>query len=253
MIFLFAGTKDGRELGEELLKKNYPLIISVTSDYGKSLIENKNVIINQKPLDLNELIIYLKENNVKIVIDASHPYAINASQNAIIAAEKLNIKYLRYERAKTIIDYENIYLVKDNMEATKIAANLGKNIFFTTGSKTAKYFFEEPQLKNHRLVFRVLPEARVISDLNAIGILPDDIVALKGPFTKELNRELFKAYNADVIVTKDSGNIGGANTKIDAAKDLNLPVVMIERPKINYPNIAYEFDDVFDFISTYLK
>lgn len=249
MIFLLAGTKDGRELGEELFKKNYPLIISVTSDYGKSLIKkNKNILINQKPLDLNELIVYLKENKVKIIIDASHPYAVNVSKNAIMAAEKLNIEYLRYEREKTVIDYKNIHLAKDNAKAAKIAAKLGKNIFFTTGSKTAKYFFEEPNLKNHRLVFRVLPEAKILFELNSIGILPDDIVALKGPFTTELNCELFKAYNADVIVTKDSGNIGGADTKIDAAKALNLPVVMIERPNINYTNIAYNFDEIFKMI-----
>lgn len=254
MIFLLAGTKDGRKLSEEIIKKNYPLIVSVTSDYGKSLIEeNKNITVNQKPLDLNELKEYLKENDVKILIDASHPYAINVSRNAITAAKELNVKYLRYEREKTAIDYENIYFAKDNSDAATLAAGLGKNIFFTTGSRTAKNFFEESALKNHRLVFRVLPDGKVLSELNSIGVSPDNIVALKGPFSKELNRELFKAYDADVIVTKDSGNIGGADTKIEAAKELDLPIVMIERPKIKYPNIAYKFDEIFEFISSNLR
>ena len=254
MIFLLAGTKDGRELGEEIIKKSYKLIISVTSDYGKNLIrQNENLIINDKPLDLNELKKYLTENKIKIIIDASHPYAVNVSQNAIAASKKLNIPYIRYERKKTTIDYENMYYAKDNNDAASIAANFDENIFFTTGSKTAKFFFENNLLKNKRLVFRVLPSAKVLSELESLGISPENIIALKGPFTEELNIALFKAYNADAIVTKDSGNIGGVDTKISAAKKLNLPIIMIERPKINYPNIAYNFDKIFEFIDKQLR
>lgn len=250
MIFLLAGTKDGRELGEEILKRNYNLIISVTSDYGKDLIrKNKNLIINDRPLNLNEFVKYLSENKVKILIDASHPYATEVSKNAILAAKQINIPYIRYEREKNSIDYEKIYYAKDINDAVKLMTNLGENIFFTTGSKTAKFFFEQPSLKNKRLIFRILPSAKVLSELEFIGILPDDIIALKGPFTEELNIALFKAYNADVIITKDGGNVGGVDTKINAAKTLNLPIIMIERPKINYLNIAYNFDEIYKFIA----
>ena len=250
MIFLLAGTKDGRELGEKILEKNYPLIMSVTSSYGKNLIkQNENLIINDKPLNLEELTNYLKAKNVKILIDASHPYATEVSKNAMLAAEKINISYIRYEREKTVVDYDKIYFAKDNDNAAKLASGFGKNIFFTTGSKTAKFFFEHKKLKDKRLVFRVLPDSKVLAELNAVGISLEDIIAIKGPFTKELNAALFSAYEANVIVTKDGGNIGGVDTKIEAAKALNLPIVMIERPKLNYTNIAYSFDEVFRFIA----
>lgn len=254
MIFLLAGTKDGRELGEAILAKNYPLIISVTSNYAKNLIkENENLTINDKPLDLENLTKYLADRKVKIVIDASHPYATEVSQNAILASQRNNISYIRYERGKTEIDYDKIYFAKDNKSAARLAADLGENIFFTTGSKTAKMFFKDEKLKGKRLIFRVLPEAKVLSELIETGISPDNIIALKGPFTKELNKALFSSYNADAIVTKDGGNIGGADTKIEAAKSLKLPVVMIERPKINYPKIAYNFDEILEFISLNLN
>lgn len=250
MIFLLAGTEDGRKLGEEILKKNYPLIISVTSEYGKSLIkQNKNLKINDKPLDLKELTEYLKQNGVKLIIDASHPYAANVSHNAITAADEIGISYIRYEREKSALDYKKLYLAKDENEAAKIAAELGDSLFFTTGSKTAKFYFENPLLKNKRLIFRVLPNSEVLSKLELCGISQNDIIALKGPFTEELNIALFKAYNADIIITKDSGNIGGVDTKINAAKSLNLPVIMIERPKIDYPNIAYNFEEILKFIA----
>lgn len=251
MIFLLSGTKDGRELGEEILKNNYRLIISVTSNYGKNLIKkNENLLINDKPLNLNELINYLKNNKVKIIVDASHPYAANVSLNAISAAEQLNIHYIRYEREQTIIDYKNIHFAKNNSEAANLATKMGENIFFTTGSKTAKFFSENSLLKEKNLIFRVLPSAEVLSNLEELGISPDNIIALKGPFTEELNIALFKTYQADVIVTKNSGNVGGVDTKISAAKKLNLPIVMIERQKINYPNIAYNFNEILQFIKT---
>ncbi|MBR3723036.1 MAG: precorrin-6A reductase [Selenomonadaceae bacterium] len=253
MILLLAGTKDGRELGEALLNKNYRLAISVTSDYGKKLIkENENLIINDKPMDLDKLIAYIKANGIKLLIDASHPYAEIASKNAITAAEKLGIPYIRYEREMATTDYDKIYLAKDYEEAAKMASDFGDNIFFATGSKSAKFFFDSPFLKNKRLIFRVLPSANVLAKLNDAGILAKNIVALEGPFTEELNRALFRAYEADAIITKDSGTVGGTDTKVEAAKSLNLPVVVIERPKINYPNIAYKFDDIYKFIQSYI-
>ena len=71
---------------------------------------------------------------------------------------------------------------------------------------------------------------------------------MQGKFSVELNVELFKHANAEVIVTKNSGIIGGADTKLEAAQILNLPVVMIDRPKIFYPNLATTFDDVLNFL-----
>ena len=71
---------------------------------------------------------------------------------------------------------------------------------------------------------------------------------MQGPFSVALNVELFRHAKAEVIVTKDGGQIGGTDTKLLAAEILNLPVVMIRRPKIFYPNLAATFDDVLKFI-----
>ena len=71
---------------------------------------------------------------------------------------------------------------------------------------------------------------------------------MQGVFSATLNVELFRHAQAEVIVTKDSGHIGGTDTKLEAARILNLPVVMIDRPKIFYPNFATTFDDVLKFL-----
>ena len=79
-----------------------------------------------------------------------------------------------------------------------------------------------------RIVQGDVPE--VIADCIANGFSPADIIAAQGPFSQELNRELFRAYGADVMVTKNSGAIGGTDAKIAAAIELGLMIVVVQRP-----------------------
>ena len=62
--------------------------------------------------------------------------------------------------------------------------------------------------------------------------------------------ELYKKYNADVIISKNSGSVGGTDTKLTAAMALNLPIIVIDRPNIEYKMLATNFDDVLSFIKT---
>ena len=188
----------------------------------------------------------MREEKFNFIVDASHPYAKNISANAIAAAQAAKIFYVRYERAEIIFDYEKIFRVESYEAAALKASQLGKNIYLTTGSRNLKIFVD--LLKDCNLTARVLPTADVLSQCEALGLLPKQIVAMQGPFSTELNAELFKHAKAEVVVTKNSGQIGGADTKLEAAKILNLPVVMIDRPKIFYPQLAKNFDDVLKFL-----
>ena len=239
-IFLIAGTEDGRKLAEFLTA-------SVVSDYGRKLLESCAAVkINDKPLDREELEKILREEKFNFLVDASHPYAKNISANAIAAANAAKIFYVRYERAEIIFDYEKIFRVESYEAAAVKASQLGKNIYLTTGSRNLKIFVD--LLKGCNLTARILPTAEVLTQCENFGLTPKQIVAMQGPFSTELNVELFKHAKAEVVVTKNSGQIGGADTKLEAAKILNLPVVMIDRPKIFYPRLAKNFDDVLKAI-----
>ena len=246
-IFLIAGTEDARKLAEFLLNRGFDITASVVSEYGRKLLETcAGVKINDKPLDRDELTLILRGGKFDCLVDASHPYAKNVSTNAISAAQAAKIFYVRYERAEIDFDYEKIFRVDSYEAAALKARELGKNIFLTTGSRTLKIFVD--LLKDCNLTARVLPTADVLAQCEALGLTPKQIVAMQGAFSVELNAELFKHADAEVIVTKNSGQIGGADTKIAAAQLLNLPVVMIDRPKIAYPNLAATFDEVLKFL-----
>lgn len=248
-IFVMAGTEDGRKLVEFLLNNGFKVTASVVSNYGKKLLEQyAGIFINDKKLDAVELAEFLKAGKFAALVDASHPYALEASINAIDACASVNIPYIRFERAGGNFDASNLIHVESYEEAAIKAAELGKNIFLTTGSKSLKIFVE--LLKDCNITARVLPTAEILAQCESLGLTPKQIIAVQGPFSTEMNVEMFKHSQAEVIVTKDGGQIGGADTKIAAAQILKLPVVVIDRPKIFYPNVAATFDEVISYLRT---
>ena len=254
MIFVAAGTQDGRELAARLLQAGYPVTASVVSSYGEKLLQAyPGMVINDEPLDEDALVRYMELHEVHVFVDASHPYAANVSQNAMQACRRLAVPYIRYERQSVPFLYDKVYCVDSYEAAAKKAAELGQNVFLTTGSRNVRAFTESAYLQGHTITARILPVDKVVAECTELGLTPKNIVALQGPFSKELNRELYRQYAADVIVTKNSGEIGGTDTKLEAAKELGLPVVMIDRPRIAYDVMASTFDEVMAFVAQQAK
>ncbi len=69
-----------------------------------------------------------------------------------------------------------------------------------------------------------------------IGLSPRNILAIQGPFSKEMNKVMIKDYNIQFLVTKASGRAGGFKEKIDAALESDIKVLVLRRPDIIYPN-----------------
>lgn len=254
MIFVAAGTQDGREITARLLAENYQVLASVVSSYGKILLESHDhLLVNDTPLDLPALKKVLIQHKIRVFVDATHPYAVNVSENAMTACRELQIPFIRYEREESELpDYNRLFLVKNYEEAAEKAAALGQNIFLTTGSRNLAVLKHAIALRDCRLIARVLPETTVIAECLELGFTPRDIVALQGPFSTALNEELYKKYEADVILTKNSGSVGGTDTKLTAAINLGLPVVVVDRPRLSYPQATSSYEAVLAFVRKYM-
>lgn len=249
MILVLAGTQDGRELAAYLTQNGLSVLVSVVSEYGKELAESQSLKAEAKALDTEGLIRRFSEENITLIVDATHPYAVNVSQNAMAAAKEAGLPYIRYERSLvTLPDYAKLHVVESYEEAADLAAALGKTIFLTTGSRRLAAFTSAPSLTSHRLIARVLPDAKVMEECLNLGLKAKDIIAMQGPFSEELNAALFKAFEAEVVVTKNSGTVGGSDTKISAAIKLGLEIVVIDRPRITYTEIAYTQDEVLAYV-----
>ena len=244
MILVLGGTSDSIEICYLLNEHNLSYAVSVTTSYGEELAKKCTNNVLLKKLTIEDMVDYIKENNVTKIIDATHPYAVEVSTNAINASKIANIEYLRFERESLInkIDYDNKYIVEDIEEACKIANSKGNNIFIGTGSKNLNLYKEMMGDKN--LIARVLPTSEVLISCENIGFNGDNIIAMKGPFTQDMNESTYKQYNIDLVITKESGSAGGFLEKVNACKTLNIPVVIIKRKGINYPNIVGSMDEL---------
>ena len=69
----------------------------------------------------------------------------------------------------------------------------------------------------------------MMEDLN---VSPKRIIAVQGPFSYDMNRIMFHDTKASVVVMKNSGLVGGADTKLQAAMDLGIHVIVIDRPRV---------------------
>ncbi|MGL5507809.1 MAG: cobalt-precorrin-6A reductase [Paraclostridium sp.] len=244
MILVLGGTSDSNCICKIINELNKEYIVSVTTQYGADLVStiSKNIVISK--MNLDEMINFTKCNNITLIIDATHPYAIEVSKNAVKTADMLELDYIRYERKSLVdeIEYEKVIKVSGTKDAYDLANRIGNNIFLGTGSKTLKEYVDN--LKSKKIVARVLPTVEVIKQCEDMGLNADNIVAMKGPFSESINEEIYKHYNIDLVITKESGKEGGFLEKVNAAKNLDIPIIVIIREKVDYPLLTNDIEEI---------
>ncbi|SFE32877.1 precorrin-6A reductase [Peptostreptococcus sp. D1] len=251
MILVLGGTSDSLKICDRLYEIGISeFVLSVATEYGKELAaSHAKKIINGK-MDKDEMVKYISENGIRQVIDATHPYAIDVSRNAMDACEEADIKYIRFERKSLLeeIRYQGEFIVDSIEEACDMVMKNSswENVFIATGSKNLGTYVK--LLKSKRLVARVLPTSEVLRSCEAMGLNADNLLALKGPFSKEINVALLKHAKVDVVITKESGYAGGFLDKIDACDELGLPIIIIKRKTIDYQRMVHEISEIQESI-----
>ncbi len=240
-IFLLGGTKDSINIIEHI-KKDYDAFIltTTTTEYGAKLArEGGSDKTIAKPLPKDEIKTILSENHFDLVIDATHPFASHITQTIIDVTNQLKIPYIRFERPTTNlenIDTSNINYVKSFDDAGKLIAekfNQG-NVLHFAGANTMEDILK--YVSPERFYPRILKVESSIEKCERLNISPDHIISMNGTASTQENISLIEKYDACVMITKESGEIGGVIDKIQAANEKNIAVVMIQRPEIDNLN-----------------
>lgn len=247
MILFLAGTSDARELAIQLMQAGYNLVATVVTESAAASLKDANVPYHVGRLTEQQMKELIEERHVTTVVDASHPYAEEASKTAMAAANITGIPYIRYERPQQSYVNPLVKEVETYKEAAIVASAHSGTIMLTTGSKTLAVFTEHLlDNENIRLVCRMLPNKENMDKCDALGVKQRDIIAIQGPFSKELNKALYKQFSTTLIITKESGKVGSVDEKMDAALEIGIPVILIKRPKIQYENLCTSFEEVFE-------
>ncbi len=229
-IILFAGTTEGREIAKVLNNSKYDTLVCVATEYGENLIEDlKNVVIRSGRLDVQGMKKLFYEQSPDIIIDATHPYAVEVSQNIKNVCEDLDIKRIRVKRDALQDETEGIYKF-DSLDTMIEWANQNNEIIFSTMGAKEAYQLTKIRNYNERVYIRILPTEESYRICNEYGYDNEHLIVGKGPFSKEENLTMFKESGAAILITKESGVNGGYPEKIDAAKELNMKIAVLKRP-----------------------
>jgi precorrin-6A/cobalt-precorrin-6A reductase len=253
MMLILGGTRDAVELAKEMYNLTRDITYSTATQYGSDIAEKsfKGTIVNGKK-DKEQLKDFIRQNKITIVIDGTHPFAHNISQNAMEICVDLGIQYVRYERKKTCIADESLLICDSFKEAGRLAEAMQGIIYVTTGSRDIEMIVSQvSDIK--RLRVRVLPMSESIIKLESLKLNSDNITAMKGPFSTEMNYLMFKESKASVIICKDSGTGGGTENKLLAARQLGIKSIMIGRPSIKYINKFENIIDLKNYVSSYFR
>lgn len=231
MILLLGGTRETAALARGLAEAGYRVLVSTATEISLTVDVHANISRRSRPLDEEALVLLLTEHNIRAIVDATHPYAARARATARQAAERAAIPYVTFIRPEGISKNSGVLFACDHEEAAETACSFGRPVFLTTGSRNLKPYVQKSREKGVNLLVRVLPEADSIRACSAAGIDEEFIVADRGPFSVETNREIMRRFGIGVLVTKDSGEPGGVREKLEAARLEGCYVVVIRRPE----------------------
>ncbi len=125
---------------------------------------------------------------------------------------------------------EGIEVAADHAAAARAAFAHGRPVLLTTGAKNLMPYAEQSRLNRLPLVARVLDHPDSLAACRRAGIPPHDVIAGRGPFSIEENRRHIRHFHIGVLVTKDSGQAGGTDAKLEAARAEDCRVVVVRRP-----------------------
>lgn len=228
-VIVFAGTTEGYELCRFLSEHQISVYACAATEYGgKALTETPYLHIHTGRLSREEMEAFFLKEEPNFVLDATHPYAAEVTDNIKRACEKTGFFYQRVLREQGRQAEKAVYVESTEAAAEFLNTTEG-NVLLTTGSKELKKFLGVKDYKE-RLYARVLSLPSVMEECSAAGFEGKHLIGMQGPFSRELNEAMLRQFHCRYLVTKDSGKAGGFQEKIDAAFSCGAIPVIIGRP-----------------------
>lgn len=224
MILVFGGTTEGRIAIKALEQGDEHYYYSTRGN-------NQNVeCVNGEHISgamtENDMVEFCTLHGIRAIVDAAHPFAENLHNTIASASKRLKIPVIRLERIYGKIP-ENAILCSDYNDAiNRLKNNNIEKLLALTGVQTIEKL--KPFWEKHYTVFRILDRDESRFKAAQSGFPQKQIVY----YNQESIDQLINAIHPDAIITKESGESGGWEEKINAARCYDITVYIIKRPKI---------------------
>jgi precorrin-6A/cobalt-precorrin-6A reductase len=246
-IWLIGGTQESVTLAIALANCHLPCVVSVTTDAAVALyscVPKLQICVGK--LVSEELPRFLTSYNIGVVLDASHPFAVEISRAAIWATAQAQIPYLRFERTVTsAIDRPDVISVANFEDVLDLNLLQGQRVLFTIGYRFLSVF--ESWHDQATLFARILPSPVALEAALKAGFTSDRLIALRPPISYDLERSLWQQWQISTVITKASGAPGGEDIKRKLAAELGVKLIVIERPTLPYPQQTSDVTQALEF------
>ena len=224
-VLILGGTGDAVKLAAKLA--TIPELEIISSLAGRT--KKPAALVGQVRIGgfggMQGLASYLSANCIDYVIDATHPCAGQITQNAAIATQQAQVPFLMLVRPQwEQVDGDRWIEVATVEAAAQAIPESIKRVFITSGRQQLEPFLERSRRSATWYLIRAIDPPEIV--------LPHSHIILdRGPFSFESERQLLQQYQIEIIVSKNSG---GAATyaKLQAARELQIPIVMVQRPSL---------------------
>lgn len=233
---VFSGTTEGRRFSQKLAALGAKVTVCVATPLGaEEQGEMAGITVHAGRLQPDAMAALLA--GADLCIDATHPYAVDATKNIRAAAAQAGVEYRRLLRAQSPLP-EGCAVFETAAQAAEYLARQSGNVLLATGAKELSAF---ASLDPARLYPRVLPTPEGIAACEAAQIPHRNIIAMQGPFSLALNVALMEQFHTRYLVTKDGGAAGGFAEKVQAAAKTGAQLVVLRRP----PEAGETEDELF--------
>ncbi|MXN66628.1 cobalt-precorrin-6A reductase [Stappia sp. GBMRC 2046] len=231
-ILLLAGTGEARELAGRLADDGR---VSVVASLA-GVTENPKAYPVETRIGgfggADGLADYLKKNRFSAIIDATHPFARSISTNAVAASGERKIPIVRLMRPAWQPEAGDNWVRARDVEHAVDFVPDGARVFLAIGRKEISAF------KNRRRIWCLMRMIEAPDEKTALP--PGELLLARPSCSADDEKALMERHGITHLVAKNSGGDAGY-AKILAARELQLPVIMIRRPVL--PAIA-EVDTV---------
>lgn len=231
-VFIFGGTTEARILATTLVEQKIKCTITVTTDYAKDLLPESHLLdVIVKRLTVKDMENIIKTVNPSLIIDSTHPYAVEVSGNIKKACSNLKREYITVVRDLFSVDNSIDF---DSIEKLSLYLNRvckpNEVVFSTLGIKEAATLCKNFIHFKSSLYLRILPSMESLKAAIDLGFPSKHIICMQGPFSKTMNSALFKETGARYLLTKQSGTVGGLESKISASIECGIEVLTLKAP-----------------------
>lgn len=242
-VLIYAGTTEGRRLAQYLAGRCVRVHVCVATAYGESLLTKEpTVTITHERMNEEEMRRFMDGYQPSYVIDATHPYAREVTQNLRAACESRRVPYLRLVRERN--QSQDCVYVENVREAVEYLDRTKGNILVTTGSKELAAYTVLTDYQE-RVYARVLSVGDVAAKCEGLGFAGRHLICMQGPFSVEMNLAMLREFQIAYLVTKESGETGGYPEKCQAADAAGVRLVVVGRP---VEEEGYTYEEICRFL-----